>query len=145
MLELFTHVIQRSSPLGIEGSKAWIRRLWRRRHRHVAALGLAIERAFGIQYAYAVDGSRDEVEAWGEGATGERAAALGAWDGVTAYGERSRRGQATRRPNYMPSNESSRVTDGATESFSCATAKRRSRRWKVPGKVAGWAARLIPA
>ena len=54
--------------------------------KHVANAGLAIERAYGIQYAYAVDGSKDEVEAWGEGATGERAAAWGAWDGITAYG-----------------------------------------------------------
>jgi len=54
--------------------------------KHVAAAGLAIEETYGIQYAYAVDGSKDDAEAWGAGATGERAAAWGAWDGVTAYG-----------------------------------------------------------
>jgi len=54
--------------------------------KHIAAIGLAIEHAYDIQYAYAVDGSKDEAEAWGDGATGERAAAWGAWDGITAYG-----------------------------------------------------------
>jgi len=54
--------------------------------KHAAAVGLAIEQRYGIQFAYAVDGSKDDVEAWGDGATGERAAAWGAWDGTTAYG-----------------------------------------------------------
>ena len=54
--------------------------------KRAAAIGLALERRYGIQYAYAVDGSKDEAEAWGEHTTGERAAAWGAWDGTTAYG-----------------------------------------------------------
>ena len=54
--------------------------------KRAAAVGLAIERRYDIQYAYAVDGSKDDAEAWGANATGERAAAWGAWDGTTACG-----------------------------------------------------------
>lgn len=54
--------------------------------KHVAALGLAVEQSYGIDYAYAVDGSVDMAEPRGAGETGARAAAWGSWDGRVARG-----------------------------------------------------------
>ena len=54
--------------------------------KHVAALARAIELRYGLDAAYAVDGSDDAVEPRGEGEEGAEATAWGSWDGAVARG-----------------------------------------------------------
>jgi len=55
--------------------------------KHVAAMARAIEMQYQIEYVYAIDGSADKTEARGDGgATEEKAAAWGSWDGIVARG-----------------------------------------------------------
>ena len=54
--------------------------------KHVCAMALAIEMQYGIDAAYAVDGSADEAAPQAAGETGEWAAAWGSWDGEEARG-----------------------------------------------------------
>ena len=54
--------------------------------KEVAAMALAIENTYGIDAAYAVDGSADETATHAAGEQGAQAAAWGTWDGVDARG-----------------------------------------------------------
>ena len=54
--------------------------------KRVAAMALAIEKAYGTEYVYAVDGSSDETEQKEAGEVCEKAAAWGSWDGKEARG-----------------------------------------------------------
>ena len=54
--------------------------------KQVVAMGLAVEKEYGVRSVYAVDGSSDEAEARRAGEVGERAAAWGSWDGEVARG-----------------------------------------------------------
>ena len=54
--------------------------------KHVAALARAVEMRYGLDAAYAVDGSDDAVEPRGDGEEGAKATAWGSWDGAVARG-----------------------------------------------------------
>ena len=54
--------------------------------KHVMAMAMAIEKCYGLDVVYAVDGSADEAAARGEGEVGRKAASWGAWDGRQAHG-----------------------------------------------------------